>query len=597
MIWKPVAGLMIALGVLVVLTMFPTTMLGIQDAKFESWLARQGYVAYASPTGDLIVTGDLDVTGDISGAVGRTATYTVAASGAPAHVKAQADYVCDGTADNVEIQAAIDALPSTGGIVHLSTGYFNISSAIKIYPPSAATTLILEGEGMYSTILSQKANCNVLEHLAADAKHGLLTEVRDLCIQGDTGLYTGSGVVVTETLNAKDYRFIRVFVLHFTGYGIYSNMGWGWMITECVIEYCDTAAIMFSNTGDGPLISNNKILLNGVGIQLNTMGGTRIIANEIGSSTTWGIDTGNQVQDLCTNTVTGNWFRNNGTGGMRLYQTQHDWVITGNTFKDNGTYGIYMQVSTGGQHIRDNVIVGNRIDGSTNAIARSYDPWIHDNLIRDNLVDVAFPMPITYSPQSYEVTSISFLDVQAVSAIHVVNTANITGYTGGETITSSDPDWNIQIDVPRNVTVTPSDNAGNDLATTVIVTGLNARGQIATETFTFTAPVSVQTGNVSFATITQIEVDSISNPDTGDTLSVGIGSKFGIGNILGVPFKVTRTTGGAPAATATDYSVSGTDYTWDSTYRTLDMATGAGIVAGDCYTIWYYYLLNSVGAP
>lgn len=43
----------------------------------------------------------------------RTATYVVAASNAPAHVKAQADYVCDGVADNVEIQAAIDANPKT----------------------------------------------------------------------------------------------------------------------------------------------------------------------------------------------------------------------------------------------------------------------------------------------------------------------------------------------------------------------------------------------------------------------------------------------------------------------------------------------------
>ena len=42
---------------------------------------------------------------------GRTATYVVAASDARDEVKAQADYVCDETADDVEIQAAVDALP------------------------------------------------------------------------------------------------------------------------------------------------------------------------------------------------------------------------------------------------------------------------------------------------------------------------------------------------------------------------------------------------------------------------------------------------------------------------------------------------------
>ena len=64
----------------------------------------------------------------------RTATYIVAASDAPAHVKAQADYVCDGTADNVEIQAAIDAL--TSGRTWIETvkcfGTFNISSSLTL---------------------------------------------------------------------------------------------------------------------------------------------------------------------------------------------------------------------------------------------------------------------------------------------------------------------------------------------------------------------------------------------------------------------------------------------------------------------------------
>jgi len=41
---------------------------------------------------------------------GRGSILTVAAADAPAQVKAQADYVCDGTADNIEIQAAMDAL-------------------------------------------------------------------------------------------------------------------------------------------------------------------------------------------------------------------------------------------------------------------------------------------------------------------------------------------------------------------------------------------------------------------------------------------------------------------------------------------------------
>lgn len=55
----------------------------------------------------------------------------VAAADAPAHVKAMADYVCDGTNDQVEIEAAAAALVADdgpGGTVLLSAGTFHVSA-------------------------------------------------------------------------------------------------------------------------------------------------------------------------------------------------------------------------------------------------------------------------------------------------------------------------------------------------------------------------------------------------------------------------------------------------------------------------------------
>ena len=52
----------------------------------------------------------------------------VAASNAPAWQKTGADYVCDGTNDEVQIQAAIDALSNTGGRIRLSAGTFYIDA-------------------------------------------------------------------------------------------------------------------------------------------------------------------------------------------------------------------------------------------------------------------------------------------------------------------------------------------------------------------------------------------------------------------------------------------------------------------------------------
>lgn len=59
-------------------------------------------------------------------------TYVVAANDATAAVKLVADYVCDGTNDNVEIQQALDAVPSGGGKVILSEGTFTIGATVNI---------------------------------------------------------------------------------------------------------------------------------------------------------------------------------------------------------------------------------------------------------------------------------------------------------------------------------------------------------------------------------------------------------------------------------------------------------------------------------
>lgn len=69
----------------------------------------------------------------ISGGSGKgPAYYTVASTGAPADIIARADFVCDGTGDQVEINNAIAALPTDGGIIWLSSGVFNITGAITV---------------------------------------------------------------------------------------------------------------------------------------------------------------------------------------------------------------------------------------------------------------------------------------------------------------------------------------------------------------------------------------------------------------------------------------------------------------------------------
>lgn len=66
---------------------------------------------------------------------GLTATYVVAGNDSPSSVKMIADYGCDGTDDQIEIQEAIDALPSSGGLIHID-GTFSVSGSIDFYDVS-----------------------------------------------------------------------------------------------------------------------------------------------------------------------------------------------------------------------------------------------------------------------------------------------------------------------------------------------------------------------------------------------------------------------------------------------------------------------------
>ena len=101
----------------------------------------------------------------------------VAASDAPTMVKNRADYVCDGTADDVQINAAIAASPAAGGIVQLSGGTFAIAATINM-----TTGITLEGVGK-ATVLQLAASADVDVINIPDATFDMT--IRDLYIDGN----------------------------------------------------------------------------------------------------------------------------------------------------------------------------------------------------------------------------------------------------------------------------------------------------------------------------------------------------------------------------------------------------------------------------
>ncbi len=176
----------------------------------------------------------------IGDGTGGMATYLVASSCAPVHVKARADYVCDGNDDQVEIQAAIDEIGLTstdegGGVVALSAGYFNCTAPINLNCTNGQGRYISLwglGNGIVGTYIrwAEGTNCDgIIYHVANEELLGDFS-LRRLRLRNDNdGDYWV--IKITSVPNSKLYDcvFEDVFVI---GGGDSSDNSHGGMYIE-----------------------------------------------------------------------------------------------------------------------------------------------------------------------------------------------------------------------------------------------------------------------------------------------------------------------------------------------------------------------------
>lgn len=525
---------------------------------------------------------------------------------------AYADYICDGVDDQVEIQAAIDALPSITvpgggsdkvGKVQLLEGIYNISATITIDQDG----VILQGMGQGTatqhgvTLLREADGVNLWPLLAVT---GFNCCLRDFQIDGNksNNATAGDGL----TFDSQDGSIENLTVMYCKRDGVVFGNYVAIYAKQVFSEFNDSYGFKITSWGSNfvNLISTGNVKFGFYLFSADRDSFSGCLAQGDEGGGFWLYDNGN--------------FNNSFVGCIVSECEKHGFVISGglrnsfigcivyNTGLDaDNTWDAFVLGAKGANNTAYTVIEGCQIySDAANKHRYGINEEVTDqdhNIYKNNIILNSATAPLNIQGLhnvAYDQYSDLFLDIQAVSTTHVINAVDISGYTGGETISPGDPDLNNQVDVKRNVTVTPVDAALADLALVVIVKGTDAKGNSVEETFTFAAgfPGGL-TGNIAFAYITEVEVDSITAPAVGDTLSVGIGSKLGLSNIIyatGDVYKVTRTTGGAPGATAVDYSVQATDITVDATYHTVDMATGAGIVAGDCYVVNYKSNLNIV---
>lgn len=188
---------------------------------------------------------------------------TVAASDAPQTVKDMAEFECDGTDDDVQIQAALDALPAfqsgarSGGLVRLSSGLFTIGSPVDI---RGARTL--QGEGAASTqiYLADGADCDMFTS-APPSQEGF-ARLKDFFAHGNQANNASGGWFWNCTnANLWDSTIEDVVVFRCNSGAVNMAQGWGWALRRAIIEFCNGPGLKVTGSS-GPIVESCKIIDN-----------------------------------------------------------------------------------------------------------------------------------------------------------------------------------------------------------------------------------------------------------------------------------------------------------------------------------------------
>ena len=158
----------------------------------------------------------------------------------------------------------------------------------------------------------------------------------------------------------------------------------------------------------------------------------------------------------------------------------------------------------------------------------------------------------------------------AVSATAVHAAVTLTGAAQDVSTAITNPD------VPRNVTV--KGNASG-IAGDCVITGTDAEGAALTETIALNGSSEVA-GNKAFATVTNINMPAKTN-GSGDTVSVGRGSKLGLGVRLKRNTVLAAFLAGVKESTAPTIATSSSALS--SNTATLNSALDATAVIVDYY--------------
>jgi hypothetical protein len=288
----------------------------------------------------------------VPGAAGGTVSVIVAAADSSDRHKLQADYVCDSTADNIEINEALSQVKAIGGgMVFLSAGSYTLVDTIKI--PSDVT---LTGEGTATklvfdisvgdkTMITNDCNYTFAQRHPTGNKN---ITIRDMYIDGDKA-NRGSGADSIWTVGFNTVENLTIENLMIVN-------GWTVAVRTEFCTYVTIANNRIHNSGD-----------DGIGINEETFNcscyGNRITDSGKGGKS-YGAPNGIEVQDGARDVTVGrNSIENCDTDGIQVStHTGKDGCINvsidSNTVR-NCESGVFVKGLSGTPQI--NVTVSNNV--------------------------------------------------------------------------------------------------------------------------------------------------------------------------------------------------------------------------------------------
>ena len=352
-----------------------------------------------------------------------TATKIVAAS--DSQNKEKADYVCDGTADDVQINAAITALPSAGGLVYLLEGTYNLKQPVVVNK----NNVVITGAAKGATILN-----------AAVYKSGIAASA-------------SSGQPDIEVLDASQYYVGEKVYIYSMEEGETSEINTIASISNDILTMVDNLQNNYS-AGDPPYPDDNyvKQLYDGIinvenrsmvsvekikftspnyldslqdfGVLLKSSSQSNISSCSFNRGATLGLDSSSnclvennelnalmRILSSSNNSIINNYF---GNLGYMILTSSNSNIIRGNK------YIYYLKVTS----CSKNIISGNTIVGRTPS-ANGVELNSSDNNVFSNNVITGSPTNIALSSSNYNKIENNYCDSGAGNGIEIGGNYNI----------------------------------------------------------------------------------------------------------------------------------------------------------------------------